>query len=70
MATSEIKRRAHLQNPALRMGVDNTRTVLRLLTDRGIVRRVRIRKQSHPRYELTQLGRNIQELLFGAERVP
>ena len=62
-----IKRRARSLDPNLRMSANNVRDVIRLLLDRGIVRRVEIKKKRHPRYELTELGRVIQELLLRAE---
>ena len=64
---SAIKRRARALDPELRMSANNVRDVIRLFAARGIVRRVECRKHSHPRYELTDIGRTFQELLRRAE---
>ena len=44
---------------------NNARDVLWYLLAQGIVRRLTIRRWSHPRYELTELGKTFQELLLG-----
>lgn len=67
MQAAEIKRKAHFHNPSLRMSANNVRDVMRYLLTTGIVRQVTIRRKRHPRYELTDLGRTFQDLLFGAQ---
>ena len=66
MQAAEIKRKALFQDARLRMSANNVRDVMRYLLKQGIVRRVMIRKRSHPRYELTDLGKTFKELLVGA----
>ncbi len=65
MQAAAIKRVARLQNSDLRMSANNARDVLWYLLAKGIVRRIIIKRRSHPRYELTELGKAFQELLLG-----
>ena len=65
MQAAEIKRKALSQNPKLRMSANNVRDVLQYHLREGIVRKVRIRRRSHPRYELTGLGKEFKHLLVG-----
>ena len=58
-----IKRRARLQNPDLRMSANNVRDVIKLLLQKDIVEPVEVRKKVHLRYQLTELGRDLQNLL-------
>ena len=67
MQPPAIKRRATVQTRRLRMSTDNVRDVVRVLRDKGIVRPVRIRKRAHLRYELTDLGMPLQQLLHRAD---
>lgn len=67
MQPAQIKRKARLQNPHLRMSANNTRDVIRLFLKKGIVRPVKIRKKAHLRYELSDQGKKMQELLVKAE---
>ena len=60
-----IKRRAKQQNPKIKMSANNVRDVIRLFLKRGIVKPVSINKKAHLRYELTKLGRELQNLLIG-----
>ena len=57
-----IKKRALEQNPRLRMSANNVRDVVSALLAKGIVRAVKIRREGHLRYELTEVGRKLQEL--------
>ena len=66
MQAAVIKRKALFQNPQLRMSANNVRDVLWWLLKGDIVRKIQIERRSHPRYELTELGKEFQELLFGA----
>lgn len=65
MQAAAIKRKAFFQNPQLRMSANNVRDVLRYLLENDIVRRATLKKRSHPRYQLTELGNAFQELLLG-----
>lgn len=60
-----IKRLARFHNPDLRMSANNTRDILWHFLKQGIVRCIRPKRKSHPRYELTDLGKAFQELLLG-----
>ena len=66
MQAAAIKRIALRQNPKLRMSANNVRDVMKYLLKEGIVRRITIRRRSHPRYELTDLGKLFKGLLVGA----
>ena len=68
MQSAAIKRKALSQNPCLRMSANNVRDVMRYLLENGIVRRIKIKKKAHPRYELTDLGMTFRELL-GSELI-
>jgi len=66
---SAIKRRARARDPTLRMSANNVRDVIRLFKQRGIVQPVYLRKKKHPRYELTDVGKTLRQLLGQAESV-
>ena len=70
MQPSQIARTARLQAPRPRMSANNVRDVIRALKALGVVREVRVPKKAHPRYELTEVGRRYQDLLFRAETRP
>ena len=67
MQPATIKRKAYARDPFLRMSANNTRDVMRLFVACGIARPVRFHKKSHLRYELTDVGLQIQELLRRVE---
>ena len=62
-----IKRRARAWQPQLRISANNVRDVIRLLAAWGVVRPVQVRRKVHLRYELTDTGKAIQQLLDRAE---
>lgn len=64
MQSATLRRKARRQDPTLRMSANNVRDVMKYLLQKQIARRVTIRKKKHPRYELTELGREFQRLLF------
>ena len=66
MQAAAIKRVARLRNENLRMSANNARDVLWYLLAKGVVRRIVIKRRSHSRYELTDLGKTFQKLLLGA----
>ncbi len=68
MQPSAIKRRARLQNFELRMSANNVRDVIRLFLAKDIVRPVHRRRNAHPLYELTDVGIDVQRLLYRAGR--
>ena len=67
MQAAAIKRKALFQYPKLRMSANNVRDVMRCLLNEGVVRKIKIKKKAHPRYELTDLGKAFKELLVGAK---
>ena len=66
MQAAAVKRRAAFQDAELRMSANNVRDVMRYFLAHGIVRKLTIPGQRHPRYELTDLGRAFQQLVQGA----
>ena len=51
----------------MKISANNIRDVIKLLLEKGIVQKVHIRKKAHPRYELTDSGIKLRELLIQAE---
>lgn len=70
MQPAEIKRRARIHDPTLRMSAGNVRDVIKLMLARGIVAKVFRRKLAHPQYELTEGGHHLRELLVRTEALP
>ena len=64
---SHIKRTVRLRDPAARMSANNVRDVVRLFLLRGLVCRVFTRGHVHPRYALTDAGKQIRCLLCRVE---
>ncbi len=67
MQAASIKRQAYKNDPNITMSANNARDVLWDFREKGLVRRVDIAGKVHPRYELTPLGKEMQNLLFRAE---
>lgn len=61
---SEIKRRAIRKVEKLRMSANNVRDIMKLFLARKIVQKVQRRKRAHPRYELTETGQVLRQLLL------
>lgn len=70
MQPSEIKRLFRLQNTDIRISANNIRDIIRLFAAKGIVRSVKVKNKVHPRYELTETGIKIRDLLVRAEAGP
>ncbi len=68
MQAVHIRRTARQQNPRVRMSANNVRDVLRLFVDRSIARKVWVRRKAHPRFELTETGTKLRELLVRIDR--
>lgn len=64
---SEIKRRARIRFAGIRMSANNVRDVMRIFVRQGIVRKIYVKRQRHPRYELTEQSRVFRDLLLQAE---
>ena len=67
MQPSEIKRQIRIQKPKTKISANNIRDVIRLFKAKGIVQPVTFRKKAHPRYELTESGTKLRQLLIQAE---
>ena len=66
MQPSEIKRLFRIQGTHIRISANNIRDIVRLFLSKGIVRPVKIRKKAHLRYELTDIGIKLRQLLIQA----
>jgi hypothetical protein len=64
MQPSAIKRKIRQKNLKVKISANNVRDVIRLFRDKGIVRSVRVRKEEHLRFELTDVGKQFQQLLI------
>ena len=60
---AEIKRRALLRDPTLKMSANNVRDALRLMLKKKIVCRISIKRKAHPRYMLTFMGQQFRFIL-------
>ena len=69
MQPSEIKRAIRKRNVNAKISANNIRDIMRLLLNKGIVQQIFYRKKAHPRYELTELGKQFREILIQSERV-
>lgn len=68
MQPAAVKRRIRQTYPTIKMSANNVRDVMRLFLKKGIVRPVMLRKKAHPRYELTESGTKLQQLLLQSGR--
>ena len=66
MTSAQVRQRALLRDPALRINRNNAREVLAALVGRGVVRRLPGRRRQGIRFALTEQGRTYRELLLGA----
>ena len=66
MQPSEIKRVLRIHRSSVKISANNIRDIIKLFLARNIVRPVKIRKKAHPRYELTDLGIKLRQLLIQA----
>lgn len=67
MRPSEIKRAIRKKKKDMKISANNIRDVVKLLLEKEIVRKVFVRKKAHPRYELTNSGKQFQELIMQSE---
>jgi predicted transcriptional regulator len=67
MQPSEIKRAIRKRKAEMKISANNIRDVVKLLLEKGIVQKVFTRKKAHPRYELTDSGNKLQEILIQSE---
>ena len=64
MQPSEIKRTLRIHSSSIKISANNIRDIIKLFLARSIVRPVIIKKKAHPRYELTDLGTKLRQLLI------
>ena len=69
MQPAEIKRQIRIQKPNTKISANNIRDVIKLFLAEGIVQPIKIRKKAHPRYELTDFGNQLKQLLIQAESI-
>ena len=69
MQPAEIKKVLRIRHPNIKISANNVRDIIKLFLARDIVRPVKIRKKAHPRYELTDLGTKLRQLLIRADAV-
>jgi predicted transcriptional regulator len=67
MQPSKIKRTLRNHKPNIKISANNIRDVIKLLLEKGIVQKVFVRKKAHPRYELTDSGKQFRQLLIQSE---
>ena len=67
MQPSEIKRMIRKKKTGMKISANNIRDVVKLLLEKQIVQKVYVRKKAHPKYELTDLGKQFRELLMQSE---
>ena len=63
MQPSAIKRRLRNTCPNVTISANNIRDIIRLFLAKGIVQKVTVRKKAYPRYELTETGTKLRQLL-------
>ena len=68
MQPSEIKRFLRIHQSSIKISANNIRDITKLLVAKNIVRPIKVKRKVHPRYELTELGIQIQRLLRQARR--
>jgi len=69
MQPAEIKKALRIRRPNIKISANNVRDIIKLFLARNIVKPVKIRKKAHPRYELTDLGTKLRQLLLRADAV-
>ena len=62
-----IRRKILHQNPNIKISTNNVSDILRLFLKKKIIIPVRVQKEAHLSYRLTELGTKLQVLLYRAE---
>ena len=70
MQPAEIKKVLRIRRPNVKISANNVRDIIKLFLARNIVSLVKIRKKAHPKYELTDLGTKLRQLLLRADAYP
>ena len=69
MQPARIKRYIRYRFPQTKISSNNVRDIIKLFLTQELVRPVSFRKKVHPRYELTDTGIKLRQLLLQAERL-
>jgi len=64
MQPSNMKRQIRRRNPDAKISANNIRDIIRLFEEKGVVQKVFVKKKAHPRYELTETGKQLQKILI------
>ena len=64
MQPSNMKRQIRRRSPDAKISANNIRDIVRLFEKKGVVKKIYVKKKAHPRYELTNTGKQLQELLI------
>ncbi len=67
MQPAEIKKVLRIRHPKIKISANNVRDIIKLFLARNIVRPVKIRNKAHLKYELTDLGTKLRQLLLRAD---
>lgn len=67
MYPGEIRRYIRKRQPDIKINAGNIQDVIKLFLAKRIVQPVKIKKRVYPRYELTDLGYQLKQLLIQAE---
>ena len=67
MQPAEIKKVLRIRRPNIKISANNVRDIIKLFLARDIVIPVNIRKKTYTRYELTDLGTKLRQLLIRAD---
>jgi len=69
MQPAEIKKVLRSRRPNIKISANNVRDIIKLFLARDIVSTVKIRKKAHLRYELTDSGTKLRQLLLRVDAV-
>lgn len=64
---SALKRKLRLYRPHIKISANNIRDLVKWLLAEGIVEKIFIPKKAHPRYRLTDTGKQFRQLLLRAD---
>ena len=69
MQPAKIKKVLRIRRPNVKISANNVRDIIKLFLARDIVSPIKIRKKAYLRYELTDLGTKLRQLLLRADAV-
>ena len=67
MQPAGMKKVLRIHRSKIKISANNVRDIIKLFLAKDIVKPVKIRKKAHPRYELTDLGTKLRQLLIRAD---